>query len=289
MSRRPGFAVALVAGPVLVAASACSAAGQPAGTIQRSTADTNDAAEGTANTNASANSAAKATAEARAAADDSTLTAGTPAASASSLRGVVVLIDPGHNGANARHLREINRLVDAGGLKKPCNTTGTGNSQMTESRLNWLLAQQLGARLTRLGASVKYTRPNDAGWGPCIDARGKMAARVGAAVLVSLHGDGEPSRYSGFHVIYRFPGSAALATRVRNSLADQGLSTSTLYRGGLVKRSDLGTLNWSTPPAVMLESGNMKNGADAALLDSVAGRERFATGIAAALLTQFGR
>jgi N-acetylmuramoyl-L-alanine amidase len=42
------------------------------------------------------------------------------------LAGQTVLLDPGHNGANATHPKRINRQVDIGqGMRKACDTTGT--------------------------------------------------------------------------------------------------------------------------------------------------------------------
>ncbi|MGH3425712.1 MAG: hypothetical protein ACRDO8_13340, partial [Nocardioidaceae bacterium] len=41
------------------------------------------------------------------------------------LAGSTIVIDPGHQLGNARHPRRIAEPVDAGGFRKPCNTTGT--------------------------------------------------------------------------------------------------------------------------------------------------------------------
>ena len=46
------------------------------------------------------------------------------ALTANPLAGKTIVIDPGHDGGNYAHPREINRLVDAGTLLKPCDTTG---------------------------------------------------------------------------------------------------------------------------------------------------------------------
>jgi N-acetylmuramoyl-L-alanine amidase len=52
-------------------------------------------------------------------------TAPQPAAAALPLAGVVIALDPGHNGGNASHLSTINRLVFVGNGWKACNTVGT--------------------------------------------------------------------------------------------------------------------------------------------------------------------
>src|SRR5262245_21907812 len=61
---------------------------------------------------------------------------------------ITVVIDPGHNGGNASHTREINRLVDAVTLRKPCDTTGTAtNAGYSESAFNFDVARRVAALL----------------------------------------------------------------------------------------------------------------------------------------------
>ena len=50
-----------------------------------------------------------------------------------------MVLDPGHNGGDASHPHEVNKLVYAGfGRSKACNTTGTEtNAGFAEHRLNW--------------------------------------------------------------------------------------------------------------------------------------------------------
>lgn len=211
------------------------------------------------------------------------------------LDGVVVVVDPGHNGANGSHSAEINRLVDAGGFKKACNTTGTAEGGLTESRYNWETAQVLRDLLQARGARVVLTRTSDDGWGPCVDQRALTAQREQADVLVSIHADGADASASGFHVITPATGptvtaanrdaSAALAAAVRDALVAQGLSPATYVGGdrGVVQRDDIATVNRAGVPAVMLESGNMHNAGDFAVLNSEDGRRRIATALADAV------
>jgi N-acetylmuramoyl-L-alanine amidase len=211
------------------------------------------------------------------------------------LAGYVVVVDPGHNGANGSHPREINRRVDAGGSTKACNTTGTGDSGFSEAEFTWQTAQRLRDALVAAGATVVLTRPDNGGWGPCVDQRGLTAGRAQADVLVSIHADGSGPTNHGFHVISAtsiagytdetWSASARLAGLVRDRLVDADLSPSN-YLGtrGLVQRGDLGTLNRAPVPAVMLESGNMHHGGDLALLRSTSGQQRIALAIVAALV-----
>lgn len=210
---------------------------------------------------------------------------------------LVVVLDPGHNGANGEHPEIINAPVDAGGFEKACNTTGTATADgYTESAFNFAVAQELRDRLTAAGIQVVMTRTDDTGVGPCVDERGQTAARAGAAALVSIHADGAPSGATGFHVIH--PGlrpgytdatvepSEDLAVAVRDALVAAGFTPST-YVGadGLDQRDDLGTLNRAEVPAVMLEAGNLRDADEAALLASPEGQARLADALTAAILS----
>lgn len=225
-------------------------------------------------------------------------TAATPSTTASvalPLAGRVIALDPGHNRDNGQFPAEIARPVDAGGFQKPCNTTGTAtDAGLPEATVNWELALAVRARLEGLGATVVVTRDANAGWGPCIDERAAIANRAGAELLLSLHADGAAADHHGFHVIS--PGwkpgwtddiaaeSQRAAVAVRDALVDAGLTPSN-YLGteGLDERTDLGTLNRADVPAVMLEAGNLRNPADAALLSDPGGRARVAEALAAAV------
>ena len=62
-----------------------------------------------------------------------------------------------------------------------------------------------------------------------------------------------------------------------------------LGKGGLMARRDLGGLNLSLRPTVMIECGNMRNAAEASVMSSASGQQRYAQAIAAGLLTFLGR
>jgi N-acetylmuramoyl-L-alanine amidase len=218
-----------------------------------------------------------------------------PADAALPLTGRVVAIDPGHQLGNARHTREINRSVDAGGFTKPCNTTGTAtNAGYPESAFAMSTAAYLKRRLEALGAKVYLTRSVESYdlWGPCIDVRGRFGAKVHADVRVSIHGDGAPAEYRGFFVIRPalrqgwtddiYARSNTLAQYVRAGLDAVKLSRANDYGGdGLDTRGDLGTLNWSNVPVVMVEMGNMRNATDAARMSSPTWRNNaYAAGLA---------
>jgi N-acetylmuramoyl-L-alanine amidase len=215
-------------------------------------------------------------------------------------RAPVVVLDPGHNGGNATHGAAVTRPVpDGRGGTKPCNTTGTRtDAGYPEHAFAWDLAQRIRAKLVARGVTVVLTRSDDSGVGPCVDVRGAAAAKTGADAMVSLHGDGSAPANRGFHVAYADPPLApaqagpahVLAAALRDALRDNGFPVSNyIGRDGLSPRPDLAGLNLATRPAALVECANMRNAAEAALVSSPDGRERYATAVAAGILAFLGR
>jgi N-acetylmuramoyl-L-alanine amidase len=214
--------------------------------------------------------------------------------------GKVVVLDPGHNGGNGAHPKEINRVVPAGrGQTKPCNTTGTAtNDGYPEHAFTFDVAQRVTKALAGKGIRVVSTRPDDTGVGPCVDRRAAIGNEAAADAVVSIHADGSTAAgANGFHVAYSSPPlnaaqgepSTRLARTVRDTLRTSGFSTSNYIGGnGLSARSDLGGLNLSTRPVVLVECGNMRNAAEAARMTSEEGRQQYASAIAAAIEVYLG-
>lgn len=209
------------------------------------------------------------------------------------LSGRTVVIDPGHNPNNGAHTREINRQVEAGGLTKECDTTGTETDDgYTEAEFTLAVSRTVRTFLQAQGAKVVFTWESDT-WGPCVDERAARGNEAHADAVVSIHADGGPSGGRGFHVI--LPGSIEGAksdpilapSRSLGALVAKayGLATGmspASYLGtadGLVTRTDLGGLNLSTQPKVFIECANMRNSRDAALLTDPTWRDRAASGI----------
>ena len=218
--------------------------------------------------------------------------ASTAAPAARPLAGRTVVLDPGHQLGNARHPRQINRLVPAGPSRKPCNTTGTStNAGYPEATFTWRVANVARRALQRAGARVVLTRTSNSrrAWGPCVDVRGRAGNRAHADLMVSIHADGSYARSArGFHVIapaslrgwtddIAAP-SRRLALSLRSALGRAELRRANYIAGGdgLDVRADLGTLNLSDVPVAMVELGNMRNSTDARRMRSKAGRARYA-------------
>lgn len=212
------------------------------------------------------------------------------------LAGMVIAVDPGHNGGNGAHPEQIRQPVDAGGFDKACNTVGAQTAGgYTEAQFNLELARKLEHRLRGAGATVHLTRERNDGVGPCIDERGRLAGEVGADVLISVHADGGPQTGRGFHLIRPdevpgyteeiVAGSAELAEALRDALIDAQRPPADYVGGdGLVVRDDLGTLNNSEVPAVLVELGNLRHAEEAAFLASEAGQAQLAQALTAGVI-----
>ena len=224
-------------------------------------------------------------------------TSSVPIATASlgTVRGRTIAIDPGHNGANYADTAEISRPIFIGTQSRACDTTGTQtNDGYTESAYNFDVAVRLRDILQAAGAHVVMSRTSNDGWGPCIDERAAFANRAHADVAISIHADGGPASGRGFHVNMPalVPGytddiyarSHTLGVDIRDAFTATGMPTSTYFgSAGLVERSDLGGLNLSDVPKVLVETGNMRNATDAALLEDPGFRQRDAQALAAGL------
>lgn len=210
-----------------------------------------------------------------------------PIASAVGLAGMAVFLDPGHNGVDDS---SINRQVPNGrGGTKQCNTTGTAtNEGYPEHAVNWDITLRIRDALNQMGVRTQLSRDDDNSAGPCVDQRAALANAMHPDAIVSIHADGGPSTGRGFHVNYSSPplndvqgGPAVqLAHVMRDSLAASGLQPST-YIGsdGLYGRADLAGLNLAQYPAVLVELGNMKNGGDAARMQSADARAKYAEAV----------
>ena len=218
-----------------------------------------------------------------------------PAVATTSTRPRVVVLDPGHNGGNAGAPAAINRQVpDGRGGTKACNTTGTStDAGYAEHAFTLDVAQRVEKRLVASGVRVELTRTDDDGVGPCVDERGSAGERAGADAVVSIHADGAAPSGKGFHVAYSDPPLNAaqrgpartLAADLRDGLAAAGFPRSTyIGRDGLSPRTDLAGLNLSTRPTALVECANMRNAAEAAVVSSAAGRDRYAAAIADGIL-----
>jgi N-acetylmuramoyl-L-alanine amidase len=211
----------------------------------------------------------------------------TAAAAPASIAGRIVFLDPGHNGANDA---SISRQVPTGrGGTKDCQASGTStNDGYPEHTFNWETVLRIRQELTALGVRTAMSRGNDDALGPCVDERAAMANALHPDAIVSIHADGGPATGRGFHVNYSSPPlnqaqsgpSVQFAQIMRDQLQTSGLLPANyIGQGGLYPRSDLTGLNLAQYPSILVEMGNMKNPADAALIESPDGRQKYADAV----------
>jgi N-acetylmuramoyl-L-alanine amidase len=211
----------------------------------------------------------------------------TAAAAPASIAGRIVFLDPGHNGANDA---SISRQVPTGrGGTKDCQASGTStNDGYPEHTFNWETVLRIRQELTALGVRTAMSRGNDDALGPCVDERAAMANALHPDAIVSIHADGGPATGRGFHVNYSSPPlnqaqsgpSVQFAQIMRDQLQTSGLLPANyIGKGGLYPRSDLTGLNLAQYPSILVEMGNMKNPADAALIESPDGRQKYADAV----------
>ena len=279
---------------LLIAATACG--GTPVRSPQEAAATTVRPADGAATPGTTSAAATSAPAPTRAAVPPGASVAAAPSA-AGLLRGKTILLDAGHDGGTGADPARANALVEAGGFRKACNTSGTStNTGYPEHAYNFDVVTRAAALLSARGASVVLTRNDDVGFGPCVNERAAIANAAHADAAVSVHADGGPASGQGFHVIapalapdggnaafldagYRL----ALSVRTAFQAATAEPTANYVAQNGLDRRSDLAGLNLARLPAVFLECGNMRNDADAARLTSPQWRQLAASGIADAL------
>jgi N-acetylmuramoyl-L-alanine amidase len=216
----------------------------------------------------------------------STLAAPTAAAPAN-IAGMIVFLDPGHNGSNDE---SISRQVPTGrGGTKNCQESGTSAADgYPEHTFTWETTLRIRQALTALGVRTAMSRGDDTGLGPCVDERAAMANALKPNAVVSIHADGGPPTGRGFHVLYSSPPlnqvqagpSVQFAQVMRDQLQASGLVPSTyIGSGGLNPRSDIAGLNLAQYPSILVELGNMKNPADSALMKSPEGRQKYADAV----------
>jgi N-acetylmuramoyl-L-alanine amidase len=211
-----------------------------------------------------------------------------PASAApANIAGMIVFLDPGHNGSNDA---SISRQVPTGrGGTKDCQAGGTSTDDgYPEHTFTWDTTLRIRQALTALGVRTAMSRGDDTGLGPCVDERAAMANATRPNAVVSIHADGGPPTGRGFHVLYSSPPlneaqagpSVRFAQIMRDQLAASGFVPSTyIGSNGLNPRADIAGLNLAQFPSILVELGNMKNPVDSGLMKTPEGRQKYADAV----------
>lgn len=222
----------------------------------------------------------------------------TPKASAAptSIAGMIVFLDPGHNGANDASMTR--QVPNGRGGTKDCQATGTSTSDgYPEHTFTWDTTLRIRTALNALGARTAMSRGDDTSVGPCVDQRAEMANALHPNAIVSIHADGGPPTGRGFHVNYSAPPlnqvqagpSVQFARIMRDQLQASGIPPANyIGQDGLYGRADLAGLNLAQYPSVLVELGNMKNPADSALMQTPGGRQKYADAVVRGIMGFLG-
>jgi N-acetylmuramoyl-L-alanine amidase len=202
------------------------------------------------------------------------------------LSGETVGIDPGHNGRNYTDPGYIDHLIWNGREQETCNTTGTEtDGGYTEALFNFRVASDLSADLRAQGARVVMTRHNNDGVGPCVNVRAQIINRSHANVAIDIHADGGPPDGRGVAILepvadgpndHIIGAAKRFGHDVLHQMETFAHMPPSTYDGvdGISFRDDLAGMNLTRVPEVLIESGNMRNATDAALLTSTAWQHR---------------
>jgi N-acetylmuramoyl-L-alanine amidase len=213
------------------------------------------------------------------------------------LAGLVVGIDPGHNGGNSTHQAIIDRQIWNGRAWENCNTTGTATDDgYTEAQFNFQVAVDLRADLTAAGARVVMTRAANNGVGPCVNQRAAIMNDAHVNAAIAIHADGGPPDGRGFAILEPIADGAnnavigpsgLLGADIRAALLARTAMPPSNYDGvnGLKARDDLAGLNLTQVPTVLIEVGNMRNATDASLLISAPFQQQVARTLTTAIIS----
>lgn len=198
----------------------------------------------------------------------STSTSPTTAPSSGTLKGKIIVVDPGHGGSNP----------------------GATANNTKESDNNLAVGLKLRDKLVQAGATVIMTRDTDRTVAPEGSSLGEeLAARVNLAesnhadIFVSIHSNDNPdTSIAGAMTFYPSGKSSALASKIQDSLitatnaTNKGTSPATFY-----------VLRNAAMPSTLIEMGFVSNQNEATLLNNDAYRTKISQGIFNGILKYF--
>jgi len=191
-----------------------------------------------------------------------------PTTSSGTLKGKVIVVDPGHGGSNP----------------------GATANNTRESDNNLAVSLKLRDKLVQAGAKVIMTRdtdrtvaPEGSSLGAELEARVNMAETNHADMFISIHSNENPDTgIAGAMTFYPNGKSSALASAVENALitetnaVNKGTSSATFY-----------VLRNTSMPSTLVEMGFVSNGQEATLLNSDSYRTKIAQGILNGIVKYF--
>jgi N-acetylmuramoyl-L-alanine amidase len=139
------------------------------------------------------------------------------------------------------------------------------------------------------------TRYSNNGVGPCVNRRAQILNHSHANVAIDIHADGGPASGRGFTVLEPvadgpndkvIKSSIRFGSDVRRAMLRYTKMPESNYYGhdGVILRDDLAGLNLATEPKILIESGNMRNSTDAAILTRASFQRQLARAFALAII-----
>jgi N-acetylmuramoyl-L-alanine amidase len=207
--------------------------------------------------------------------------------------GLVVVIDPGHQGKANTSLEPIGPGSDEQKAKVSSGTAGVATG-VPESELVLGIALKLRDVLESEGIQVIMTRTTQDVDISNIE-RAQIANAAGADLFVRIHADGNSnSAVHGIHVLYPasiagWTDDIAEASKRAASLAQQALIAATGAKDrGIDARDDMTGFNWSDVPVILPEIGFMTNPDEDRLLATAAYQDKIVQALADAILSYLG-
>lgn len=173
----------------------------------------------------------------------------------SSLKGRVIVIDPGHGG------------VDPGAM---------GSQGVREKEVNLEVAFRLKELLEEAGARVVMTRIDDRYYS--LYERAAIANRVGAALFISIHTNFHPNPNINGVEIFHYPDRSS-SNRWAKLLLEEMTNASGLKPLAVKTNKDLVVIRETQMPAVLVELGFLSNFQEEALIATPEFRGAMARGI----------
>ena len=225
-------------------------------------------------------------------ADPEATTNGISLALAGTGAGPVVCIDPGHQSVANSGLEPIG----PGATETKPKVTGGGAGVVTrqaEYELNLALSLEIKERLEARGVTVVMTRTANE-----VDIsnsqRATIANEAGADLFLRIHADSSTNAdLRGISTLYAGGNAWVRPIEAESRAAAEVVHASVLRATdaedrGVMMRSDLSGFNWSTVPAVLVETGFLSNPVDDRALADATYRDTLAEGIAQGVLDYLG-
>ena len=207
-----------------------------------------------------------------------------------SLKGLVIGIDPGHQGKGNSEQEPIGPGATTTRKKVSSGTQGKW-SRVPEYKVVLEVGLQLKALLEEAGATVLMSRETH-NVNISNAERAKMMNEAGADLVIRIHcnGNDNTSVYGACMLVpsgtYN-PEIHATSKAAGEVILNEFVKVTGAKNNGVIKRNDLSGFNWSTVPVCLIEMGYMSNKQEDSLLTSAEYQKKCAQGLFQGVLSYF--